>query len=164
MPVTPWRSPPPHKYLRTTTLQPKGVKKMGNYRSRRPGFLQGWQINVAEMMFRGMTDDEIAKAQFNTGDDERLLKNAKARLRNLRKNEHFQEYYRSLITEWSVHNVGRALNKLSEQIDATQPWLANKAANDVITQSKLFIAGADDNTVVVKVEGMPELGTPDDND
>lgn len=135
---------------------------MGQYRSRRPGFLQGWQINVAEMMFRGFTDDEIAREQFQVGDDERKMKNAKARLRNLRKNEQFQEYYRSLITEWSVHHVGKALDTIAKQMDNSNPWLANKAANDVITQSKPLITGMDDGTVVIKVEGMPELGTPEE--
>ena len=135
---------------------------MGNYKSRRPGFLQAWQINAADMMFRGLTDEEIVRELFNTGDDEKKIYNGKARIRNLRKNEGFQEYYRSIITEWSLHNVGKALNRLSTQIDSPTEWLANKAANDVIQQSKAFINGSDENTVVLKVEGMPELGTPDD--
>ena len=134
---------------------------MGNYRSRRPGFLEGWKIGAADMMWRGMTDDEITKALWPER-TEQQQKNAKARLRNLRKDEKFQEYYRSLVTEWSVHHVGKAYNKLVEQIDSDQPWLANKAANDVITQSKAMLTGMDDGTVVVKVEGMPELGTPDE--
>jgi len=136
---------------------------MGNYRSRRPGFLQGWQINAADMMFRGYTDEEIVKALWPYKEwTDKAVKAAKSRLRNLRKDEKFQEYYRSLVTEWSVHHVGRALNKLAEQVDSNQPWLANKAANDVILQSKNLITGLDDNTVVVKVEGMPELGVPEE--
>ena len=136
---------------------------MGNYKSRRPGFLQGWQMNVADMMFRGFTEEQIAKEQFGVADgDEKGMRNAKARLRNLRKNEKFIEYYRSIITEWSVHNVGKALLKLSEQVDSDKPWIANKAANDVLLQSKTFMNGNEDNTVVLKVEGMPELGSPDE--
>lgn len=136
---------------------------MGNYRSRRPGFLQGWQMNVADYMFRGFTDEEIVKELWpDKLETDNKLRAAKERLRNLRKNEKFQEYYRSIITEWSVHNVGKALNKLSEQIDSNQPWLANKAANDVILQSKALISGTDDNTVRVQIEGMPEIGSPEE--
>jgi hypothetical protein len=136
---------------------------MGNYRARRPGFLLGWQINVADMMFRGLTDEEIVRNVWPQKTEKNQIAAAKQRLRNLRKDEKFQEYYRSLVTEWSIHHVGRAFNKLSEQIDSNQPWLANKAANDVLTYSKQMISGVDDGTVVVKVEGMPELGVPDDN-
>ena len=135
---------------------------MGNYRSHRPGFLQGWQINVADMMFRGYTDEEMVRELWPQKTEPNQIRAAKQRLRNLRRAEKFQEYYRTLVTEWSVHHVGRALRKLSEQIDSNQPWLANKAANDVLLQSKQMITGMDDGTVVVKVEGMPELGTPDD--
>lgn len=135
---------------------------MGNYRSRRPGFLQGWQITVADLMFRGYTDEQIIKEVWPEKTEDKQIYAAKARLRNLRKDEKFQEYYRSIITEWSVHNVGKALTKLAAQIDDSNGWLANKAANDVLTQSKSF-TGNDENTVLVKVEGMPEIGTPDED-
>ena len=135
---------------------------MGNYKSRRPGFLQGWQITAADMMFHGYTDEEIVRALWRVDEDPKRLRNGKARLRNLRKDEKFQEYYKSIITEWTARNIGKALNKLAEQIDSKQPWLANKAANDVLVQSKPFMTDSD-NTVVVRMEGLPELGSPDDN-
>lgn len=134
---------------------------MGNYRSRRPGFLQGWQVNAADMMFRGFTDEQIVRELWPEKNDKQV-QIAKQRLRNLRRNEKFQEYYGTLVQEWSIHHVGKALNKLTEQIDSNMPWLANKAANDVIQHSKTMIDGMNDNQVVVKVEGMPEIGTPEE--
>jgi hypothetical protein len=83
------------------------------------------------------------------------------RLKRLTEDEIFMEYFRSLISEWTIHHVGPAFKKLASQIDSDKDWLANKAANDIITQSKLVISGADDNTVLVKVEGMPTLGSPE---
>jgi len=141
---------------------------MGNYKSRRPGFLQGWQINAAELMFRGYTEEQIVREIWGDFDKEtdagrKKLRNNKARLRNLRNDEKFQEFYRSLITEWRVHHVGKALDTIAKQMDSNQPWLANKAANDVLTHSKELVTGADDNTVLIKFEGMPELGVPDDD-
>lgn len=133
---------------------------MGYYNIRQNGMLQSWQISAAEMMFRGCSDEEIVRELFKTGDDKRKIENGKKRLRYLRRNEKFQEYYRTIITEWSVHNVGRALQKLAAQIDDPSPWLANKAANDILNQSKKMITGNDENTINVKVEGMPELGEP----
>lgn len=132
---------------------------MGCYNVRK-GMLQAWQVKAAEMMFRGMSDEEIAKELFRAGDDLKKIRSGKDRLRRLRKNEDFQEYYRTIITEWSVHNVGRALSKLSYQIDDKNPWVANKAANDILNQSKKFMTGNEENSLVVKFEGMPELGEP----
>ena len=133
---------------------------MGCYRARRADFLQAWQINAAEMMFRGFSDEQIVRELFKTGDDPKKITNGKAKLRRLRHDEKFQEYYRSIITEWSVHNVGRALQKIAQQIDDPSPWVANKAANDILNQSKRVITGNDENAISIKFEGMPELGEP----
>ena len=137
---------------------------MGNYKCRREGYLLGWEIDVAEMMFRGESDTVIIKTLWpEVGDDKKKMQVKRDKLTKLRRKEKFQEYYRSIISEWSLHHVGKALNKLAEQIDSDKPWVANKAANDVILHSKAMITGTDDNTVVVKVEGMPELGTPEED-
>lgn len=134
---------------------------MGNYRSRRPGFLEGWQVNVAEMMFRGYTDMQIIEEIWPEKTEKKQKENARRRLRKLREDEKFQEYYRTLIKEWSIHHVGEALIELASQMHDKNGWLRNKACNDILMQSKQFI-GNDENTVVVKVEGMPELGIPDE--
>jgi len=137
---------------------------MGNYKCRKENYLKGWQIDVAQYMFQGLKDEDIIKKVFYPREemDKRMLANGRNRLRNLRNNPKFMEYYKSIITEWSVHYVGKALNKLGEQIDCGLPWLENKAANDVIAQAKKAVLGEDDNTVHVHIEGMPELGSPDD--
>jgi len=144
---------------------------MGNYRSRRPGFLQAWQIAVAEYTFQGISDEEIIERLWNwsamkkTIPDEAKQKrkhsDLKRKLTNCKKDPKFVEYYKSILTEWSVHNVGKALNKLSEQIDSKEPWLANKAANDVLARGMKLFDGEDANTMTVRIEGMPELGTPE---
>lgn len=130
---------------------------MGKFKAKRPGFIPGWQLNAADLMFRGKTDKEIVETLWPDIKED----TGRQRLRKMRKDEKFQEYYRSLVSEWSMHHVGKAYNKLAEQIDSNQPWLANKAANDVIAHSKMMLTGMDDGTMVVKVEGMPELGTPE---
>ena len=139
---------------------------MGNYSARRDNFLQGWQISVAELLFQGKTDDVIMEVVLGVKptDDPKKVRNAKDKLRKLRRSEKFQEYYRSIITEWTVHNVGKALNRISTQVDSNIPWLANKAANDILSQAKTFMTGVDDNTVVIKMDGMPTLGSPEQED
>lgn len=133
---------------------------MGTYLCRKEGVLTAQQMRLAELMFRGFSDKEIIEEMWPYADD-KAKKNKRSALKKLREKEEFQAYYKSIITEWSVHNVGKALTKLGEQIDSDKPWIANKAANDVLQHSKQFIAGDDDNTVVVKFDGMPELGAPE---
>ena len=146
---------------------------MGNYKARRPGFLQAWQINAAELMFQGKKDGDIAKLLWPkeiaecVGEEARkkkidVLKN---KLQRLRKDPHFMEYYKTIITEWSVHNVGKSMMKLSEQVDEKQDkWLANKAANDVLQRGLPVIMGNEANTITVEFRGAPELGSPTKED
>ena len=136
---------------------------MGNYAIRR-SIMTGWEIDAAQALFQGKTNQEIAikvlKADPNDKND--MAKKVR-KIRTLMENAKFQAYYKSMITEWTVHNVGRALSKLSEQIDHDQPWLANKAANDILQRiPKSMLTDEDENTVVIKVEGMPELGEPEE--
>ena len=136
---------------------------MGNYRCRRDGFILGWQQDAALYMFQGKSDEEITRElwfKFKEPAPNQLL-NGKRKLQRLRKDPKFQEYYKSIVTEWSVRYVGKAMNKLGEQLDCDQPWLANKAANDVLNHAKKMVLGEDENTIHVHVEGMPEIGSPD---
>lgn len=142
---------------------------MGNYKARRPGFIEGWKQDAALYMFQGLTDEEIVHKIWPRDFDLTLeekrrklnLRRDKQRLQNLRKDEKFLAYYRSIVTEWSVHYTGPALNKLAEQMNDPSGWLANKAANDVLQRAMPVVMGNEANTVTVKIEGMPELGSPD---
>ena len=144
---------------------------MGNYRSRRAGVLQGWQMDAALMMFQGYTDDEIVEKVLEKGQRKiadmtyRERASRRMRLHNLRKNDDFLNYYKSLITEWSVHNVGPALNKLAEQMkSAKEPWLVNKAANDILNRGLSAFETEEANKIKVEIVGLPELGSPDNED
>lgn len=130
-----------------------------NFKARRPGFLLGWQMNAAELMFRGLTDDQICEELWPN--DKISIHSKRNRIKRLRQTEEFKEYYDSLVKEWGFHHVGKALNKLAEQIDSDKPWIANKAANDVLIQSKQYMAKDDENTVVVKFDGGINLGSPE---
>jgi len=69
----------------------------------------------------------------------------------------FGEVIRADLTKM----FAKAIHKLGDQIDNPNPWVANKAANDVATRYDKATAKDDGNTITVKVEGMPEIGVPD---
>jgi hypothetical protein len=126
--------------------------------------MTGWEIDVAQAVFQGKSNKEIAIEVLHADPNDKARFRAQVtKIKNLLMTKKFEAYYKSMITEWTVHNVGRALNKLSEQIDHEKPWLANKAANDILQRvPKSLLADEDENTVVVKVEGMPTLGVPEE--
>ena len=62
-----------------------------------------------------------------------------------------------------LRNVSRAIGRLEAQIDHNKPWVANKAANDYIGLAKTVgIFQNEEKAVHVKIEGLPDLGSPDD--
>lgn len=60
--------------------------------------------------------------------------------------------------------TGEAVKVIREQMRGSdQPWLQNKAANDLLNYGKSQIYGDEERTVHVQIEGMPEIGSPDDD-
>lgn len=73
----------------------------------------------------------------------------------------FAECYRAIVREIAMPSYGRALARIDQQIDDSNPWIAQGAAREVLQRYGPAIMGEDDQTVTVKIEGMPEIGTPD---
>lgn len=135
---------------------------MGYNRVRANSPLTAWQRVAAELSFAGMSDDEICHEIFpDTKSDAEKLKMRKKNLQKLMRSEAFAVYYQDLVSEWSAHNVGKALRTISDNMNDRSAWMRNTAANDVLRISQKWLTGTDENTVVLRVEGMPELGTPD---
>ena len=61
--------------------------------------------------------------------------------------------------------IPSAMNRIKRQVDDDNGWLANKAANDVIGLSRTTSVFAENEKAVnVRIEGMPDLGTPDQDE
>ena len=57
---------------------------------------------------------------------------------------------------------GEAINTIKSQMRQEDGWLRNKAANDLLNYGKQQIYGDEEKTVHVQIEGMPDIGSPDD--
>lgn len=68
----------------------------------------------------------------------------------------YQELVRASITPL----VGRAINRIDQQIDDSNPWIAQGAAREVLSRFGARAMGEEDKSVTVRVEGMPTLGVP----
>lgn len=96
--------------------------------------------------------------------DPEKMRVGKQKVKRWMREPKFQETYRAMVHEIAMPDVARALGRISDQIDNENPWLANKAANDTLGRFYNDLMGVDENTVTIKVEGMPEIGTPDGED
>lgn len=75
----------------------------------------------------------------------------------------YDEIWKDEVRKISIAMSSEALRKIKSQIRDDNGWLANKAANDSLTFAKPLIWGEDEKALTVKIEGMPELGSPDDD-
>ena len=131
-------------------------------------------LNVKETLIcyddaYGKKEDEIMRLHYgiletSTPTEKRL---AKLKFHKLRDKPGYADCYRSIVKREAIGLFSRANKVLSEQLDIDpkskdQGWLANKAANDVINKYHDTVMGVNSNEVVVKVEGMPKLGKPED--
>ena len=61
-------------------------------------------------------------------------------------------------------HVPVSLDRIKIQVDSDTEWLANKAANDVISlASRIGVIKTEDTAMQVQIQGMPDIGSPDDN-
>ena len=137
---------------------------MGYYKCRRPGYMSARQILICEAVFQGKSNDWIYKNIFFVKDgDDRARKNASSQLSAAKRNPKFIEYYNSMVTEFRVHNYGKAMHKLSELVDDPNPWVAIQASNSMLNHTEKAVVGEEEKTITIKVEGMPALGTPEES-
>ena len=89
---------------------------------------------------------------------------ARKKLRNMMKDPRFMECYKAIIKEIIFPTYGEAVQAVKKQISNENGWLANKAANDILSRFETMVFGEDSKEIVIKVEGMPTLGSPEPAD
>jgi len=123
--------------------------------------------NFIRMEARGESADDILKTVFNLDPDTCDPKE---------KNKAYQQMYRwrhrpdaDAIWQDELKRVVRryvptAVNRIRSQINSDTEWLANKAANDVLTMAgRVGVVKNEETALTVQVTGMPDIGSPDEN-
>lgn len=110
--------------------------------------------DIAIILFNCVTDDGTLRR------DEKKLQKAVKHIRAWQAQKAFQECYVAIIREMSMSAFGKAFATVTEQMDADNGWLANKAANDVMSRFGSAILGEESKAITVQIQGMPELGEP----
>ena len=96
--------------------------------------------------------------------DYRTINNCDAQIYRWRRKPWYDEIWRDEIRRISIAMSSEALKKIKSQIKDDNGWLANKAANDSLAFAKPLIWGEDEKAVNIRIEGMPEIGSPDDDE
>ena len=123
--------------------------------------------NFIRMEARGEPADDILRVVFGLDPDNCDPKE---------KNKAYQQMYRwrhrpDADAIWQdelkatvKRRVPAAIGKINKQIESDTEWLANKAANDVLTLASRIGAIKTEETVTkIEIQGMPEIGSPEDN-
>lgn len=69
--------------------------------------------------------------------------------------------YRKCLERYAMGSYAKAARKIDKQIDDPNPWVAQGAAREALTRFGPVVMGSEDKEIVVRVEGMPQLGVPD---
>lgn len=87
---------------------------------------------------------------------------AESKMARWRKRADFQEIWDDEMRLRVRRSLPRAVSRLTQQVDDDNSWIANKAANDWINLAKTTgIFQDNEKAINIKVEGLPDLGSPD---
>ena len=122
------------------------------------------QDRFVRMEANGYTSPEIILALWGLKetDDPKLYHNYECKLSRWRKHPKYIETWKDEISSVSVKLMNKGLGKILRQMDANEPWLANKAANDGVNFAKSRIFADEERAITVQIEGLPDIGSPDD--
>ena len=98
----------------------------------------------------------------SAGEVSRILGCAESTVRRWMKDDSTREAYREAILRTALVSYARAIRKLSDQVDADNEAVAQRAAKDIIDRFGDAIMQERDREVVVRVVGAPEIGMPEE--
>ena len=127
--------------------------------------LTGQQELFIRMSAQGKTRPEILKAVFNIDVETapyNVTNAADQKMTRWRKRPEFDTIWKDEVKNILYGCTAEAIQVIKGQLRDDIPWLKNKAANDLLNYGKQQIYGDEEKAIHVKVEGMPDIGSPDD--
>ena len=73
----------------------------------------------------------------------------------------YEEVWKDEVRKQDFGDYTKARKTLRRSMDDSDKWLAMQSAVNVLNNSGKRIFGAEENAVTVKIEGLPDLGSPD---
>lgn len=126
--------------------------------------LTGQQEKFIRLSAQGKNREEILKAVFDIDiatTPDNVIHNADCKMSRWRKLPEFESIWKDEVKNILYGCTAEAIQVIKGQLREDIPWLKNKAANDLLNYGKQQIYGDEERAVHVKIEGMPEIGSPD---
>ena len=127
--------------------------------------LTAQQELFVRMSAQGKSRPEILKAVFDIDIETtpaNEVKNADNKLSRWRKHPDFEAVWKDEVRAILYGCTSEAIQTIRKQMREKDDWLQNKAANDLLNYGKQQIYGDEEKTVHVQIDGMPDIGSPDD--
>lgn len=112
------------------------------------------QVEAASLLASGMKPAEVA----------RQLGVSTSSISAWQKKPEFEAFFLDLLMSAGKHRYAKALQVLENQMDDPNAWIAQGAARDLANRFEKAVTGIDNNKVTVTLAGLPELGTPDNEE
>lgn len=128
------------------------------------------KLNAKEELFirmeaRGESRDDILRECFGLDRStatKSQIHTAHSKMTRLRSHPDYDKIWKNEVRKVLYGCASQAVKVIRSQLEATdKPWLQNKAANDLLNFGKGQLYKEDQNTVHVQIEGMPDIGSPD---
>lgn len=97
-------------------------------------------------------------------DDRKKYHNYECKLSRWRKHPKYAKAWKAIVREYDFSDYTRARRTLRRSMDDSDKWLAMQSAVNVMNTSGKRIFGEEENTVTVKIEGLPDIGSPDQDE
>lgn len=132
--------------------------------ARPKGPLTGQMELFIRLSAQGRSRPEILKRVFDIDveADPKAAANADSKMTRWRKRPEFDTIWKDEVKNILYGCTAEAIQVIKGQLRDDIPWLKNKAANDLLNYGKQQIYGDEEKAVHVKIEGMPDIGSPDD--
>jgi hypothetical protein len=129
--------------------------------------LTGQQELFIRMSAQGRNRSEIFKQVFDVDIEtapDNIIHNLDNKLSRWRKLPEFESIWKDEVKQILYGCTAEAVQVIKGQLRSDQGWLQNKAANDLLNYGKGQIYGDEERTVHVQIEGLPDIGSPDDSE
>ena len=122
------------------------------------------QDRFVRMEANGFSTAEIILEMFGMkrSDDPTAYHNLECKLSDWRKHPKYEEVWKDEVRKQDFQDYVTARKVLRRSMNQEKDgWLAMQSAVNALNNSGKRIYQGEDNAVTVKIEGMPDIGTPD---
>lgn len=120
------------------------------------------QDRFVRMEANGFSGPDIIKALWNVSPDDAGYHALECKLSRWRKHPKYEETWKDEVRKQDFQDYITARQVLRRSMKQEKDgWLAMQSAVNAMNNSSKRIYAGEDSAVTVRIEGMPDLGTPD---